>query len=363
MPDQIRRARVGNEWRCARDAPSIKAMNRIGDLFQESNTDSVAMIVLEGEQPLGEAAHKYYDDLIRQLNAEATHVQHIQDFWRDPLTAPAAQSADGKAAYVQLNLAGNQGEALANESVEAVRSIVARTPPPAGVKAYVTGQTPLSADLVHTGDRDAIKITVATMVVISIMLLLVYRSVTTVVLLLAMVGVGLTAVRGIVAALGHFGVIGLSTFAVSILVALVIASATDYGIFLIGRYHEARQAGEDRETAYYTAYRGVARVILASGLTIAGATYCLSFTRLPIFQTMAAPSAVGMIVAVAVALTLIPAVLTVGSRFGLLEPKRTMSERGWRRVGTAVVRWPLPIFITTCTVALVGLLALPGYQV
>ena len=198
---------------------------------------------------------------------------------------------------------------------------------------------------------------------IFIMLLLVYRSITTAVFLLAMVGVELAAVRGIVAFLGHHGIIGLSTVAINILITLAIAAGTDYGIFFMGRYHEARQAGEDRETAYYTTYRGVAHVILASGLTIAGATYCLSFTRLPAFQTMGAPCALGMLVAVAVALTLVPAALTVASRFGLLDPKRTMSVRGWRRVGTAVVRWPVPIFVATCAVALVGLLALPGYQV
>jgi RND superfamily putative drug exporter len=347
----------------ARDAPSVKAMARIGELFKESNTDSAAVIVLEGEQPLGDAAHQYYNNLIRQLNADATHVQHVQDFWGDPLTAPGVQSADGKAAYVQLNLAGNQGEALAYQSVAAVRNIVQRTPAPDGVKAYVTGPTALSADINDTGERTIIKIMVATTVVIFIMLLLAYRSVTTVMLLLATVGIGLAAARGVVAFLVHFGVISLSTFAISILVALVIAAGTDYGIFLIGRYHEARQAGEDRETAYYTAYRGVAHVILASGLTIAGATYCLSFTRLPIFQTMGAPCAVSMLVAVALALTLVPAVLTVAGRFGLLEPKRTMSVRGWRRVGTAIVRWPAPIFVASCAIALVGLLALPGYQV
>jgi len=347
----------------ARDAPSVKAMARIGELFKESNTDSAAVIVLEGEQPLGDAAHQYYNNLIRQLNADAAHVQHVQDFWGDPLTAPGVQSADGKAAYVQLNLAGNQGEALAYQSVAAVRNIVQRTPAPDGVKAYVTGPTALSADINDSGDRTIIKITVATTVVIFIMLLLAYRSVTTVMLLLATVGIGLAAARGVVAFLVHFGVISLSTFAISILVALVIAAGTDYGIFLIGRYHEARQAGEDRETAYYTAYRGVAHVILASGLTIAGATYCLSFTRLPIFQTMGAPCAVSMLVAVALALTLVPAVLTVAGRFGLLEPRRTMSVRGWRRVGTAIVRWPAPIFVASCAIALVGLLALPGYQV
>jgi RND superfamily putative drug exporter len=195
------------------------------------------------------------------------------------------------------------------------------------------------------------------------MLLFLYRSVVTVILLLAMVGIELAAARGIVAFLSYHDFFRLSTFSTTILVSLAIAAGTDYGIFFIGRYHEARQAGESREQAYFIAYRGVAPVVLASGLTIAGTTYCLSFTRLPVFQTMGAPCAVGMIVAVAVALTLVPAVLTVGSRFGLLDPKRRLQVRGWRRVGTAVVRWPAPIFVATCAVALVGLLALPGYKV
>jgi putative drug exporter of the RND superfamily len=347
----------------AQDAPSVKAMKRIGQLFKESDSDSVAMIVLESQQPLSSSAHQYYDQLIGNLRADSKHVQHIQNFWGDQLTASGVQSADGKAAYVQLNLAGSQGQTLAIESVEAVRHIVQQTRPPAGVKVYVTGPTPLSADLIQSGDHSVIKITIATVVVISIMLLLVYRSVSTVLLVLATVGIELTLVRGVVAFLGDIGLIKISTFAISILVCLAIAAGTDYAIFLIGRYHEARHAGQDRETAYYTAYHGVAHVILASGLTIAGATYCLSFTRLPIFQTMGAPCAVGMLVAVAAALTLIPAVLSVASRFGLLEPKRTMSVRGWRRVGTAIVRWPAPIFVASCAVALVGLLALPGYRV
>jgi len=359
--DQVAKERAVSQ--SAKDAPPVKAVMRIGELFKESSTDSVAMVVLESDRPLGDDAHRYYDNLISQLNTDPTHIQHIQDYWGDPLTVSAAQSADGKAAYVQLSLAGNQGETLANESVDAVRNIVDRTPAPDGVKVYVTGPAALVADSAHSGERTVPKITVAAIAVILIMLLLVYRSITTAVFLFTMVGIDLAAVRGTVALLGHYGVIGLSTFAVTILVTLAIAAGTDYGIFFMGRYHEARQAGESRERAYYTAYRGVAHVILASGLTIAGATYCLSFTRLPAFQTMAAPCAVGMLVAVAVALTLVPAALSVASRFGLLDPKRTMSERGWRRVGTAVVRWPLPIFITTCTVALVGLLALPGYQV
>jgi hypothetical protein len=53
-------------------------------------------------------------------------------------------------------------------------------------------------------------------------------------------------------------------------------AATDYGIFIFGRYREARGAGEDRETAYYTTFRSVTPVIVGSGLTIAGATFFAS---------------------------------------------------------------------------------------
>jgi putative drug exporter of the RND superfamily len=345
-----------------RDAPSFVAMKKIGHAFNEGETDSSAMIVLEGNQPLGDDAHRFYNAMIRRLRADTTHVLSIQDFWGDPLMAAGAQSNDGKATTVQVNLAGNQGEPLANESVAAVRKIVNGTPPPPGVKAYVTGAAAFTADLHHSGDKSMLRITATTITVITIMLLFVYRSLITVILLLITVGFELTAARGAVAFIGHFGLIGLSTFAVSLLTSLAIAAGTDYGIFIIGRYQEARQAGEDRETAFYTMYRGTAHVILGSGLTIAGATFCLSFARMPYFQTLGVPCAVGMLVAVAVALTLGPAVLTVGSRFGLFDPKRVLKVRGWRRVGTAVVRWPLPILAVTCAVALVGLLTLPGYK-
>ncbi|OBI41144.1 RND family transporter [Mycobacterium sp. E796] len=344
------------------DAPSFKAAQRANEDFKQSGSGSPVMVVLEGQEPLGDEAHQYYDRLLRQLRDDPKHVLHIQDFWGDELTKGAAQSGDGKAAYVQLVLAGNPGQTLGNESIEAVQHIVARTPAPPGVKAYVTGPAAIAADMGHSGDRTIITMTAVSVAVIFTMLLLVYRSATTVILLLLVVGIELQAARGIVAFLGHHGLLGLTTFGVNLLVSIGIAAGTDYGIFFIGRYHEARQAGQDREAAFYTTYRGVAKVVLASGLTIAGALFCLTFTRLPFFRALGIPCAVGVLVAVAVALTLVPAVLAVGSRFGLFEPKRKIRVRGWRRVGTAIVRWPAPILVAAVALALVGLLTLPGYK-
>ncbi|MCV7279160.1 MMPL family transporter [Mycolicibacterium flavescens] len=344
-------------------APSMIAMKRVGKVFEEYDSDSSAMIVIEGDKPLGDDTRAFYGDMVAKLEADTKHVQSVQDFWSDPLTASGAQSSDGKAAYVQVYLSGNQGEALANESVEAVQSLVEGMQPPPGVKVFVTGPAALAADQHIASDRSIRVIEALTFTVIIIMLLLVYRSIITVVLTLVMVVLQLAAARGVVAFLGYHEIIGLSPFASNLLVTLAIAAGTDYAIFLTGRYQEARGTGEDRESAYYTMFHGTAHVVLGSGLTIAGALFCLSFTRLPYFQTMGVPLAVGMVTGVVASLTLAPAIISIASRFGkVLEPKRAMRVRGWRKVGAAVVRWPGPILVATVALSLVGLLALPGYR-
>ena len=343
------------------DAPSMKAMMRLGHNFHEFDSNSTVMIVLEGQQPLGDDAHRYYDNVIRQLRQDPKHIQHIQDFWGDRLTAAGAQSADAKGAYVMLNLAGNQGTTLANESVDVVRKVIERNQPPPGVKAYVTGPAALSDDMHIIGNASLAKITLFTLGAIAIMLLLVYRSIVTTLVQLFMTGIALACSRGVIAVLAYHDAFGLTTFAANILTMLAIAAGTDYGIFLVGRYQEARAAGEDRETAYYTTFRSVAPVVLGSGLTIAGATYCLSFARLPWFNTMGAPVAIGMLVVVLAGLTLGPAVIFVGSKFGLFERKRAARGRLWRRVGTAVVRWPAPILAVSAAIVLAGMVALPSY--
>lgn len=344
------------------DAPSLKAIKRIGEKFHEFDTDSSAMIVLEGDKPLGADAHRFYDEMIRKIERDKKHVQHVQDYWGDTLTAAGSQSSDGKAAYVQVNLAGNQGSALANEGVGAIRDIVEHMKPPPGVKTYVTGAAPLISDQFDVGSKGTAKVTGITVGVIAVMLFFVYRSVLTTLLVLATVLIEMSAARGLVAFLGNAGVIGLSTYATNLLTLLVIAAGTDYAIFFVGRYQEARGSGEDRETAFYTMYHGTTHIVLGSGLTVAGAVACLSFTRLPYFQSLGVPAALGILVALFAALTLGPAILTLGAKVGIFDPKRAIRTRGWRRIGTAIVRWPGAVLASACALALVGLLALPGYK-
>jgi putative drug exporter of the RND superfamily len=345
----------------AKDAPSTIGMMRIGKDFQQFDSDTTAMVLLEGQGKLGDDAHRFYDQLIDKLSQDKTHIEHINNFWGDPLTAAGSQSSDGKAAYVQLNLRGDQGGTEANESVAAVQHIVDSVRPPPGVKAYVTGAGPLASDRRVYGDAGAKKITGVTLIVITVMLLAVYRSLFTTLCMLFTIGIELEAARGVIAVFGNNNLIGLSTFAVNLLIVLAIAASTDYVIFWVGRYQEARNRGLDRQAAYYDMFSGTAHVIVGSGLTVAGAMYCMSFTRLPYFHSLGVPCSLGLLVVLAASLTLGPAMVVVASRFGVFDPKRAHRERGWRRMGTMVVRWPGPVLVAATAVALVGLLALPGY--
>ncbi|WP_081286858.1 RND family transporter [Mycobacterium colombiense] len=342
------------------DAPAFKSMMRIGQVFKEFSSDSSAMVVLEGQDKLGDSAHEFYNHLVAKLRADR-HVQNVQDFWGDPLTAAGSQSPDGKAAYVQVFLDGDQGTTPSHESVAAVRKIVADTPAPPGVKAYVAGNTVLTADTNVVGHKSMATMALVSIGVITVMLLIVYRSVVTTLGCLVVIGIELYAAQTVTAAAGNLNIIGLTPYAVSMITMLSIAAGTDYLIFLLGRYHEARSSGQDRTEAFYTAYHGVSHVILGSGLTIVGACVCLTVTRLPYFQTMGLPCAIALLVIVIAALTLAPAILAIGARFGMFDPKTEPSTRGWRKVGTVVVRWPMPIIVVTTMIAIIGFIGLLTY--
>ena len=344
------------------DAPSFAAADHMVKDFKEANSETALMVVLEGQQPLAEAAHRYYNRLITQFEGDAKHVQHIQNFWGDPLTAGAAQSADGKAAYVQLDLVGHLGSAQANQSAEAVRDIVARTPPPPGIEPFVTGSAAIASDMGRSGEKTVLLVTAVSLAVIFIMLLFVYRSIITVILILLMVWIELQVARGIVAFLGYHQIVGLSTYVVNLLVSIVIAAGTDYANI----FHWAVSRGASSR-------RGSGNGLLH--YIPRGRSCCVGFGRhdrrgaflsplypAAVFPATGVPCAVGILVAVAVALTLTPAIMALGGRFGLFDRKRAIKFRGWRRVGTAIVRWPAPILAATVAVALIGLLMLPGYK-
>ena len=347
-----------------RDAPSSRAAVLTGNDFKESDFTSVAVVLLQTKgRKLGEGDHRYYDELVRRLLHDTKHVQSVQDLWGKPVTMSGSQSADAEATTLTLRPTGDMGSATANDSIDAIRKIVAELPKSSDLNVYVTGPAPLAADTLKAADKSLVKLTIVTIILIIGMLLIAYRSITRAVIPLFGILLILAVARGIVSFLVMHHVIGISSFASSMLVSLVLGATTDYAIFFIGRYQEARQSGQDRESSYYTSVANVPHVILGSGLAISGATLCLSLTHLDYFRTLGPPCAVSMVIAVVAALTLGPALLTVGSKIGWLQPRKARANPIWRKVGTMMARWPVPMIAVAALIIPLCISGLAAYKV
>jgi RND superfamily putative drug exporter len=342
------------------DAKSSVAASAAAELFGEQRSNNFNYVVLERDQPLGGEDRQFYDRLIATSRADTKHVIAVTDLWSDPATAAAGQSADHRAVAVMMRLAGMIGTSQATDSVAALRDTAAQLGPPNGLRVYVTGPGATIADEFTAIDKQMLGITAATVGLILLLFLIVYRSFAGAAIPLMSVGLAITVARPIVAALGEAGVVEVSLFSVALLAAMLLGAGTDYAIFLIGRYHEGRRRGLEWDDSLIGAYRGVAPVIAGSALTIAGALACLSMAHIGMFRSTGIPCAIGVLVAMLASLTLTPALIAIAGRFGRLEPRRSVTGRRWRRVGVGVARWPGPVLAASGALIIVAALPLAG---
>jgi RND superfamily putative drug exporter len=344
------------------DAPSSIAAKRSAELFGDAPSNNLNYVVLERDRPLQSDDRRYYDALVAALRADTEHVNSVTDLWSAPITESVAKSRDGQAADVMLRLSGMLGTSQASKSVAAVRHTVARLGPPAGLHVYVTGPGSTISDEFAAIDHQMLVITAATVVVIAALLLIVYRSPVAAAIPLISVGLALAVARSVVAVFAEHGLVEVSLFSVALIAAMILGAGTDYAIFLIGRYHEGRRRRIGPAAALADAYRGVAPVILGSALTMSAALACLSLAKVAMFRSVGMPCAIGILTAMLMALTLIPALIGLAGRRRLLEPRRSVIARRWRRIGVTVARWPGPVLVASGALIVVLMLPLAGMQ-
>ena len=334
---------------------SFKTLDAMGDAFGEDGAKTTVFIAMEDDAGLTPVTRARYDRLVTELRADRDNVAAIQDLVAGEVTAQQAISEDGKAWYLPVGLVGTLGGPRATESVEAVRARAAEAFADTGTRVHVTGPTATVTDQIVATDNDLLVITIATVGLIAIILLIVYRSVFTALLPLLVIGVSLAVGRGIVSG---FGVAGMpvSQFTIAFMTVIMLGAGVDYSVFLISRYHERVRAGDDPDQAIITATATIGRVILASAATVALAFLAMIFADLSVFATLGPACAIAVFVGFAATVTLLPVVLSWAARFGLGAPRKDLTRRHWQRVGIAVVRRPVPL-LAAAMVALIAMSA------
>ena len=168
------------------------------------------------------------------------------------------------------------------------------------------GEAPCTKDLIACTDRDFTVVSLISIIAIFVIILLVQKSLSLPVLLVAVIELAIAANLCIPYYLKQE-----LPFVGPILISTIQLGATvDYAILLTTRYKQNRISGKDRKEAVQDAVSSAAQSVLVSGLGFFAATYGVGlYSNVAIISTMCRLIARGALLSVAVVLLLLPAVL------------------------------------------------------
>ncbi len=256
-------------------------------------------------------------------------------------------SRNGRAALLVLALdAGDRG-AIA-DGVATIRAYLAAHARP-GLAVYVTGPAGIAADLDRVASEAGETLLIATLGLVLVLLLVVYRAPVLALTPLAAVAAAYLTATGVAYLLIEAGWITVNTEGTMLLLVLVFGAGTDYSLLLVHRYREALGRGRGPASALPAALIECAPALAASAGTVIAAMLVLLLADLESTHWLGPVLAIGIAVMLASAFTLLPALLAVlGARAfwpARRRPGRS-GERHWVRVAALVRRRPVAIAVT-----------------
>ncbi|MDN5767362.1 MAG: MMPL family transporter [Humibacillus sp.] len=269
--------------------------------------------------------------------------------------APLQKSDDGTAA-VGVVPVDSKDAVDAGTLVGELRT-AAKADLPEGVSAAVTGPAAIQADLGAVFDGANLRLLIATASIVAILLVITYRSPTLWIVPLVVVGVA-DRLASVVAThtLSTFGVTWDES-TIGILSVLVFGAGTDYALLLISRYRDELRHHESRHEAMALALHRTAEAVLSSAVTVVLGLLTLMLSVFPATRGLGLACAVGVVVAAAFVLVVLPAALVLFGRW-IFWPKvphvgtdsLADGHSLWRRVGDRVAAHPKRFIAVTLVV-------------
>ncbi len=199
--------------------------------------------------------------------------------------------------------------------MESLRESAAELP---GLTSYTTGAGGILADLIEVFGEIDTTLLAATAFVVTIILIVVYRSPFLWIIPLLSAGFALSLASSIVYVLATNDVLTLNGQSQGILTVLVFGAGTDYALLIVSRYREELHRYPSAPEALRAAWRGTVEPIVASGATASLGLLMLLFSALNSNKSTGPVAAIGIASAMVVTLTFLPALLLVPSAIILL---------------------------------------------
>ncbi|MEV0063615.1 MMPL family transporter [Nocardia sp. NPDC050718] len=249
---------------------------------------------------------------------------------------------DGAAVMYPLLVAASHGEPA--EYLADLRSAVAEHP--AGLEVSVTGPGALDGDFEGAFDGIDERLLIVTVLVVTVILLLTYRS--PLLWLLPLVSVAVANVAAMAAVYGLTRAFGITVNdqSAAVLTILVFGVGTDYALLIVARYREELRTTAEVGAAMVAALRRTVPAIAASAATVSLGLLCLLAADMNSAAGMGPVGAAGIVCTVVVMVTLFPAILVVCGRWifwpriprpGTAAPT---ASGLWVRIGTVIADKP-----------------------
>ena len=316
---------------------SARAVTLLNDNFPEA-AKGKALVVLAADEGETLAAHRAD---VAAVIAEVTAAAHVESV-ADPF-ATGTVSDDGRIGYAELTLEVPERE-MGKPAFAVLSDAVSGIEVP-GLRVELGGD----AVFLNAAEEPSSHVAVGLLVAL-LVLLAVFGTVVAAVLPIGLSVVAVGAGIGAIALMAGATDVSESAIPVAALVGLGVG--VDYALFVVARYRENRASGQTNERALGNAMGTSGAAVVFAGGTVIVATAALGITGVGILTSIGLSTALMVFFAVAAAVTLLPALLTLlgdridkGRVVGRHRPVKRTEDTVWWRFGHRVSGRPWPYLL------------------
>ena len=318
------------------DSESMKGFGVISEYFPSSDADVSSVPILVMHYP-DQNGLSQAEGLLNMLNASLDRYVD-QDGNQKILTfmSMAPQEKDDGSGILmvgavydsELGIDGTNDTPLLRDFIHEIESEYRETiNGDYTIQVYLTGNTALMYDMSTGAAQDISRIDPFTILLILVLVGLFFRSFVTSATPPITIGFAFVVVLALIFGLGHL----FNIFFITEMMLLVsmMGAGCDYCIFIIARYREELRSGKPHEEALHQAVVWAGESIAVSGASVIIGFGAMSICSFSMVSTMGICLALGILVALLAALTLIPSLLAlVGDRIFWPSTMRSFQEGG-----------------------------------
>jgi putative drug exporter of the RND superfamily len=303
---------------------SIRAMDLQDKAFPQAGhvTSEAAIIVFSRADggKLTAADSAKVAAITKTLNAE--HIHNIVSI----TAGPASPNRLVQTVMVAMpnDVVNGSGNA-SGDAVKALRADIKPLVAGTDLAEGVTGQAAQNLDSQQSFNRADQIVLLATLALILILLLIIFRSPIIALLPLLVIAVVSQVATGLISDVNKALSLNTDSSISTILIVVLFGIGTDYILFLMFRYRERLRRGEDRKQAMVSAVTRVGEVISSAAGVVIFAFLALVLSTVSVLRSLGPALAIAVAVTLIAGLTLVPAVVS------LLGPKVFWPSRSWKR--------------------------------